>query len=163
MTSALPPPVLDSARLIAFANVPEHVPFTGRIHLNVDGEWLGRVENLAICSNYCKPDDLLLLFCDGDWHSQGCIPFTSIEEAKLKAEMGYTGISEFWNDSPYDDVAVNSFLRDEYGVDPGAEWWRYRCSFCQADVEAQAITKGWATICVSCIDSFHAAFHGSDT
>jgi hypothetical protein len=163
VNASCPPPVLDSARLIAFANVPEHVPFTGRIHLNVGGEWLGRVENLAICRNYCKPDDLLLLFCDADWQSQGCIPFTTVEEAKLKAERGYTGVSELWQESPYDDVAVDSFLRDEYGVDPKAEWWSYRCSFCQAEVEGQGITKGWATICASCVETFHAAFHASDT
>src|SRR5688572_969828 len=90
VTHSVPPPVIDSARVLAFANVPDDVQYTGRTHLNVGGEWIGRVANLAICRNYCKPDDILLLFCDEAWASQGCIPFASIEEARLKAEAGYT-------------------------------------------------------------------------
>ena len=159
MTFGTPPPIIDSARVLEFANVPDHIAFTGNIHLNVGGEWLGRVANLAVCRNYCNPNDILLLFCDEEWNSRGCIPFGSIEEAKLKAERGYTGISAEWCETPYDDAVIADFLRDEYEVDPTTEWWLFRCSFCQAEVEGKAITKGWATICVQCVNKFYAAMH----
>lgn len=162
MSHTLPPPVLDSARLLAFSNVPEHVPFTDKIHLYVDGERLGRVANLAICRNYCVPDEVLLLFCDGDWEPIGCIPFTTVEEAKIRAEKGYTGISALWQEAPYDDAAVDEFLRDEYEVDPRSEWWNLRCSFCKAEVEHGGITRGWATICLACTDEFHALLHADE-
>lgn len=157
-----PPPILDSARVLAYANVPEDMPFTGRIHLHAGGDWVGRVPNLAICRNYYKPDDILLLFCDEEWNSRGCIPFGCVEEAKLTAERGYAGISAFWMEDQYDEAATNEFLRDVYEVDPTSEWWRYRCSFCQNDVQGSGITDGWATICVACADKFHAAFHADD-
>jgi hypothetical protein len=127
---------------------------------------LGRVPNLAICRNYYEPSDILLLFGNEEWSSPslGCIPFTSIDEAKLKAERGYPGISGCWKKVTYDDAAVAEFLRSEYDVDPNAEWWCFRCSFCQSEIEqeSQAIVKGWATICSKCIKEFHASLFGSD-
>lgn len=161
-THLVPPPIIDSARVLAFANVSEEVEYTGRIHLYVGDERLGRVANLAICRNYCKPDDILLLFCDEAWESRGCICFASIEEAMLKAEAGYTGISAAWKEATYNDAAVAEFLREVYEVDPSSEWWSFRCSFCRENVEGQGFTRGWATICVACVDEFHSAFHSAD-
>jgi len=160
-TSKTPPPIIDSARVIEYAHIGQDIPYTGGIHLIVDGERLGAVPNLAICRNYCIPDDILLLFCDGEWSSKGCIAFSKVEEAKIKAERGYPGISSLWSETPHDDNAVADFLRDVYDVDPSSEWWRYRCSFCQKDVEGQGISKGWATICRSCVEAFHKAFHAN--
>jgi len=91
--SNLPPPIIDSARVLEYAQVGQDIQYTGRIHLIVDGERLGAVPNLAICSNYHIPGDILLLFCDEEWISKGCIAFSTIEEARIKAERGYPGIS----------------------------------------------------------------------
>jgi hypothetical protein len=154
-----PPPIIDSARVLCYASVGDDIEYTERIHLIVGGERLGRVPALAICRSYNIPDDILLLFCDAEWNSQGCIAFTTVDEAKLKAERGYPGLMARWVESTHDDGAVADFLRNEYDVDPGSEWWRHRCSFCQKDVEGMGISKGWATICAACVDSFHSALH----
>lgn len=158
----VPPPIIDSARVLFYATVSDDMEYTERIHLYVGGERLGRVPNLAICRNYYIPEDVLLLFCDADWNSQGVIAFTTVEEAKLKAERGYPAIAGRWLPTPHDQSAVDEFLRNEYEVDPKSEWWRHRCSFCREDVTKQMISSGSATICSACVDSFHSAMHAND-
>jgi hypothetical protein len=158
-TDSLPPPIIDSARVLQYVTVSADMEYTERIHLIVGGERLGRVPNLAICQNYCDPEDVLLLLCDMQWNSQGCIAFTTVDEARLKAEGGYPAISGQWKSTPHGQSAVDDFLRDVYEVDPRSEWWRHICSFCQKDVEGMAVSKGSATICLECVDSFHEAMH----
>jgi len=158
-TPSLPPPIIDSARVLCYAIIDADVEYTGRIHLIVEGGRLGRVPGVAICRNYNNPEDILLLFCDAEWNSQGCIAFTTVEEAKIKAERGYPALSTRWQESPHDAAAVADFLRDVYEVDPKSEWWTHRCSFCQKNVEGMGISKGWATICMACVDRFHSAVH----
>jgi hypothetical protein len=158
-TAPLPPPIIDSARVLEYATVSADMAYTERIHLIVGGERLGRVPNLAICRNYYVPEDVLLLFCDHDWNSQGCIAFTTVEEAKLKAERGYPAVADRWQVTPHDQAAIDHFLRNVYEVDPRSEWWRHICSFCQKDVEGMAVSKASATICLACVDSFHEAMH----
>ena len=158
-TASIPPPIIDSARVLLYATVTADMEYTKRIHLIVGGERLGRVPNLAICQNYYVPEDVLLLFCDAEWNSQGCIAFTTVEEAKLKAERDYPAIAGQWHATPHDQSAIDDFLRDVYEVDPKSEWWRHRCSFCQKDVEGMAVSKNSATICLACVDSFHEAMH----
>ena len=58
------------------------------------------------------------MFCDDDWNTKGVIAYTTVEEAKIKAERGYKNISEKWQESPYNDDDINDYLRDEYNVDP---------------------------------------------
>ena len=124
MSSVLtPPPIIDSALVLAFAHVSEEIAFSGETHLHAFGKWVGRVANLAICRNYGEPNDILLLFCDSDWNSEGCIPFNSIDEAKFEAEKDYSGIETKWVNLPHNDEAIADFLRNDYGVDPKTEWW----------------------------------------
>lgn len=123
----IPPPVIDSTRLLAFAYNDDDVEYTDRIdlHVGVEGkmERMGEMPCLAICSNYAVPHDILLLFCNSDWESQGVIACTSVDEARLRFERGYRGISQKWQQSPYSDEEVDDYLRDVYEVDPNAEWW----------------------------------------
>ncbi len=65
-TASLPPPIIDSARVLEYATVSADMEYTERIHLIVGGERLGRVPNLAIGQNYYGPGDMLLLFCDAE-------------------------------------------------------------------------------------------------
>ena len=157
-----PPPIISSARLLAFVVIPDTQRYTGRICLLVDGKRLERVPCLAICRNYRQPDDILLLFCDEDWNSLGCIGVASVEDGQLQAERDYPGLQSHWVDSPYDDPAIARYLRDELGVDPASEWWAFRCSFCLAECEGMAISQGNATICRRCIDHFHVSIHELD-
>src|SRR5262245_52959953 len=126
-----PPPVIDSARLLSYAYADEDdVEFTDRINLHVSEGRLGRVPCLAITLNYCVPVDVRLEFCASDWTSKRVIAFTSVEEARIKAERRYARITKKWIESPYTDAQVADFLRDVYEVDPKAEWWKTICSFC---------------------------------
>jgi ClpX C4-type zinc finger len=153
-----PPPIMDSAKLVAYASTDGDVEFTDRITLLVGDEGrLGRVPCLAICLNYCIPGDVLLFFCDADWTTKGVIAFTTVDEAKLKAERGYKGITNKWIDSPYSDEDLATFLRDVYEVDPKAEWWKTICSFCGKDVDDGRVVSGArANICEKCVDKYHA-------
>lgn len=134
-----PPPVIDSAKVLMYAKNDNEVLYTDSINLFIGGseelEWkrLGEVENLAICVPYNQSHEILLLFCNNNWETQGALPFTSIDEAKIKAERGYKGISNNWVISPYSEEEIKDFLRDDYEVDPNSEWWKSICSFCNKD------------------------------
>ena len=124
--SKIPPPVIDSARLLAFAYNDADVKVTDRITLFVGEpdrmERLGEVPCLAICSNYANPKDILLFFCNFEWEPQGVIALKSVQEAKSKAEKGYNGILQKWQESPYSNREVEDFLRNVYKVNPDEEW-----------------------------------------
>jgi len=128
-----PPPVIHSARTLFYAVNDESVEFTGGIDLFVGNpknmNKLGEMPFLAICQNYCPPQDILLFFCDQNWEPQGAIGLQSIEAAKEKAEKGYKGISKNWATFAISNAEVNQFLREEYEVDPNTEWWRHEYPF----------------------------------
>ena len=157
-----PPPVIDSAKTLCYAINDSDVVFTDRIHLIVGGERLGEVPRLAICENYGKPDDILLLFCDENWESKGVIGFDSIEAAKAKAEIGYQGISAKWVDLKAPKDELDRFLREEYEVDPDTEWWKVVCSFCgKEDSETSGMLAGErAKICFECVKEFYKYVKG---
>ncbi len=100
------------------------------------------------------------MLCNKNWEAEGVIGFTTIEEAKLKAENGYKGISNKWHESEYSEEEISEFLRNEYEVDPKSEWWRVICSFCgKKDSELEAVLKGkYASICKSCVSKYYEAF-----
>lgn len=156
-----PPPVLDSARLIAFAHNDDEIEYTDCINLFVGEERLGEVPCLAICRNYWHPHDILLLFCDLDWQSKGVIGFETVDEAKAKADRGYHGISKKWMNCPYSDQEVAEYLRNEYNVDPDAEWWKMFCSFCgKENHELDGIlASDRAAICRKCAVNVYSLFH----
>jgi hypothetical protein len=167
LVKRLPPAVIDQARLLAYACNDDDVVFTDRIELYVgDGtsamKRLGEVPNLAICSNYCIADDILLFLCDERWEPQGVIACSTVDEAKFKAERGYRGLASKWIDSPYGDEDVDHFLRDVYAVDPRTQWWKSICSYCgRDDSETDEIIVGpRASICRACAAELNAAFQG---
>lgn len=157
MSSGPPPPVIDSMRTLWFAVVDNEVTYTDRIHLIVGGERLGKVECLAICLNYSIPGDFVLCFCDSRWQCKGVIAYQSVDEAKAKAEIGYSGIGEKWQAHTASQDEVDAFLREEYDVDPKTEWWKTECSFCGKDIpDVDGILGGKsAHICYGCIREFY--------
>ena len=118
-----PPPVIDAARLICYAQTEQGIDFTGRICLLVDGVRVGRVPRLAICKNLCDPGDFLLLFCTAAWESVGAIGANSLESLLIKAEVGYSGISALWHYPNISEQEVEEFVSREYKVDPRSKWW----------------------------------------
>ena len=156
----IPPPVLDSCKVLFYADARSSVEFTDRINLHigtVDGEFqrVGEQPFLVIAKPYSNANEYLLMFCDLSWESVGVINFTSLNEAKLKAEKGYKGISEKWKKSPFSEAEVLDYLRDEYEVDPSSEWWKDECSFCEGASNMEILIKGTkASICKRCIENF---------
>ena len=161
-----PPRIIDSSKLLEYAFNDADVLFTDNICLFIgsstdgDHERLGEVPCLAIVAPYYKKDEYLLVFCDEAWRVKGVIAFESFDEAKLKAERGYVGISKKWKKSPYSQEEVHEFLRMEYDVDPTSEWWRSRCSFCDRDdTEFENLVSGkYASICDRCVSDIYCGF-----
>ncbi len=130
-----PPPIIDSAKVIVFARNDADVEYTDKINLHVgteenDFKRIGELPNLAISAPYSTSGEYLLMLCNENWQAQGVICFSTIEEAKIKAEKGYKGILSKWQESSYNKDEVSEFLRNEYEVDPKFEWWTSICSFC---------------------------------
>lgn len=156
------PPIIDSARLIYYAFNDSDVEFTDKLSIFVgdsEGELepLGEVSGLAITETYRKPREYLLMFCDFNWSVKSAIAFTTIEEAKNRAERGYKGITDKWKPSQYSDEEIQDFLRNEYEVDPLSEWWMTICSFCgKKDTEfSKMISAQNVQICEHCIRDFY--------
>ena len=160
----LPPPVIHSSKLIAFARNDENLVFTDKISLYVGGsgdelERLGEMQGVAICQPYNEHDQLLVFFCNDSWEPKGTIPCTSFDEAKKRIERGYIGICEKLEMSPYSQDEVDEFLRNEYEVDPNSNWWEMVCSFCNKHDHEEGISiisSNRASICKQCIiDLYH--------
>ncbi len=162
----IPPPIIDSCKLLYFAENDDEVKFTGRISLFVGDvneglEPIGEKPRLVITHTYCEPREYLLMFCDIHWSVKGVISFTTIDEAKIKAERVYNKITQKWKESPYSNEEINNFLRDEYEVDPHSDWWECICSFCaKKDSELEEVLVGeYASICKSCVINFYNEFN----
>ena len=162
--SSIPPPVIDSAKLLAFAHNDSEVEYIDGIEL-----WRGKKDNmhrvgekacLAICVTYEEPGKILLLFCNTEWESEGCIALPSVEEAKVKAERGYRGISVKWEDTPYSNDDVRIFLRQTYDVNPEVEWWKTICSFCgkEGSQDREMVKSAKAIICQQCSEEIYSFF-----
>ena len=155
----LPPPVIHSSKLVAYAKNDENVTFTDKISLYVGGsgddlERLGEVPGIAICHPYNEHDELLIFFCDSSWEPKGTIPCTSIDEAKKRIERGYRGICGNLVMSPYSQNDIDDFLRYEYEVDPYTNWWELVCSFCNNHEHEEGVSiipSNRASICKKCI------------
>ena len=149
-----PPPVIDLARVIAFASVAPHVQWTGRQTLFVGGELLGEVPNLAICKNLDGPlTDYLLFHCDSEWKVLGVSGAPSIEETKDQAERAYKGISECWIEANVSEEEAEKYIRNECAD--------MICSFCgRLPTAVEGLVEGTnAHICYQCITEFHAAIN----
>jgi len=114
------PPILDSAKVLCYALIPDSVEFT-RTLLFIDGVEVGRVPRLAICQ-YRNTSEVLLFHCDGEWNVLGCTGLDSMEKAKQRAERTYPGIGSHWIESAYTQEEVDRCLEELFG--------EKRCSFC---------------------------------
>jgi len=95
-TSAHPPFLLDSARVLMYADTGGSKAYTGRITVHVGGKSLGPVPRLAICEELVE-GRILLMHCDASWNVLAAGFAASTEAARDTAEGGYAGISSKWN------------------------------------------------------------------
>lgn len=165
----LPPPVIHSAKLVAYAINDDDVEFTDKIGLYVGGVGeelvrLGEMPKIAICVPYHDPDEFLIFLSNEDWEPQGTLVGASLDDAKNHVEKGYKGISRKWKESPYSDSEVEEYLVDEYGVNPNTEWWVEACSFCgkKDDEVEHMIMRERASICGDCIEDFYGIIKSPD-
>ncbi len=80
-----PPPVLASARVVAYAYVDD-VPYKKWGALYAGAALIEAVPHLAIAINLGKDVDALLFHCDSEWEVLGTSGGPTIDEAKLRAE-----------------------------------------------------------------------------
>jgi len=147
-SNAIPPPVLDGARVLTYAAIDESVVYTGHSTLHVDGELPGTVPRLAICQNF-GAKNVLLLFCDETWNSLGVTEYASIKEAKERAEIEYRGVSTKWLDTNASEEEAKQYVEER--------WGDQRCSFCgkQPEQTEQMFQSAYARICNECVEAFH--------
>lgn len=145
MPVTLPPPVLASARVLAYAVVDDEVVFTGRQAVRAAGQVLGPVPCLAI-GRALSGGDILLLYCDAEWDVLAKTSYASVEEAKGGAEDAYSGVRAKWRPVSFTEAELDAFLDEE---DRGVI-----CSFCgRHPHEVERIVTGHrgAAICEICI------------
>ena len=143
-----PPPVLDGARVLAYAIMDDSVVYTGRSTLYVDGKMLGAVPRLAVCQDH-DANDVLLLFCDEKWNSLGATGCPSLEEAQQRAEAEYRGVSAKWVDVNVSEEEVERYLE--------GHWNGQLCSFCgkRPDQVEKMLQSPGARICNECVEAFY--------
>lgn len=150
-----PPPTLDCAQVIEFAITDESVKFEQRYTLNVGGEWLGEVPNLAICKNLDE-SKYMVFHCNADWEVLGVAAgYVSAQEAREKVERSYHGLKGKWIPSEYTREEAEKYVRERFKNE--------RCSFCgRIPPEFQMVIGEDVRICNHCVDSFYQIMHESN-
>jgi len=151
-TSNAPPPVLDMARVIAFAILDESVQWTGRQKLIVGGKELGPVPRLALCQNVSGGlKDILVFHCNDEWEVLGVSGADTLEAARNSAERAYRGVSEKWVSTNVTEEDAKAWILENYRD--------MSCSFCGRDPgEFQRMVEsksGDVRICNYCIDEHY--------
>jgi hypothetical protein len=154
--SGTPPPVLDRARVIAYAIVDESVKWTGRQLIFVDGKELGPVPRLALCRcDRGEIEDILVFHCTDEWEVLGCSGHDTLEKAKAKVEIAYSGVSEKWIDTNISEEAAKQWIKENCTD--------LSCSFCGREPpEAREIIEsksGEVRVCNFCIDEHYKWIH----
>ncbi len=153
MTKLDPPPVLDYARVLAYAVVDESVIYSERGCLFVDGKLPGPVPRLAICQKLGE-SEIMVFHCDNEWNVLGAAGrHSSLQDAKTAVERTYQGLSNKWVDTSVTEEEAREFLELEFSGE--------KCSFCgrwPSHVE-QMISKGNLRICNKCVGEFYKIVH----
>jgi hypothetical protein len=111
-TIAEPPILLDSARVVMYAETGGSASYTGRITVHAGGHWLEPVPRLAICEDLVD-GDILIFHCDESWNVLAAGRAKSVEDAQRTAESAYSGITSKW--VPYRALSANEVAELEAG------------------------------------------------
>ena len=147
-----PPPSIGNTHVIEFAITDDTVKFEQRYVLNVGGDWLGEVSNIAICQDFNKIE-FMVFHCNREWDVLGVAAgFESIDAAKEKIELSYHGIATKWEPS--------GFSREEAATYSKNIFKDQSCSFCgRTPLEFQAVAGDAVRICNYCVDTFYEEMH----
>lgn len=140
--------------VVEYAVVDSDVGFMDRKTLNVGGEWLGKVPQLAICKN-TETSEFELSHCSQDWESLCAVQTAAtIKEIKDIAERHYPGIRSKWRESNYTEAEALELFEEEKA--------KMRCSFCGKshydDGITGMVTGEKANICNQCVLAFAEEF-----
>ena len=94
-TVAEPPFLLDSARVIMYAETGGSASYTGRITVHAGGRWLEPVPRLAICEDLVD-GNIFIFHCDDSWNVLAAAGAKSVEDAQRTSESAYSGITSKW-------------------------------------------------------------------
>jgi ClpX C4-type zinc finger protein len=147
-----PPPVIESARVLAYAFVRD-IPYQKWGVLYSGDTLIEAVPYLAICTNLGDDIGPLLFHCDDKWQVLGTSCATSVEETKSHAERNYPGVSARWIDV---NTTVEDALRYYDSISDTAP-----CSFCgKRPFEVSGLVEGVAAvICRECVEDFYRGFN----
>jgi hypothetical protein len=76
-----PPFLLDSARVVMYAETGGRASYTGKITIHANGKWLDPVPRIAICEDLVD-GDMLIFHCDDAWNVLAAGGAKSLNEAQ---------------------------------------------------------------------------------
>ena len=92
---AEPPFLLNSARVVMYADTGLPTSYTGRITVHAGGRLLDPVPRLAICEDLVG-GQFLLMHCDALWNVLAAGFAKSAGDAQHTAERAYSDVSSKW-------------------------------------------------------------------
>ena len=142
-----PPPVLASARVLAYAILDGSVGFSGKSRVFIESRELGRVPRLVIGEGL-EAADVVLLYCDDDWNVLAAAGMRSPAHAKARAERTYPGVARLWVDPGVSKADALAYAEEESRD--------FKCSFCgrRPDQVRNLLAQGKARICNFCVADF---------
>ena len=117
---SVPPPIIETAKLIKYSDTSPPVAFTGVQKIFVDGNLMGAVPGIAI-GQQISDDTFHLYLCNEVWEVLAVVEGRSVSDLTSKAERWYHGLNERWHDTPYSAEDCDKFLNNDRGD--------MRCSF----------------------------------
>jgi hypothetical protein len=151
-----PPPVIDSAQVIAYAATDSGVRWTGRQALFVESRRLGAVPRLAICRNlFGELKDYLIFHCDTKWNVLGVAGAPTFRDCKLRAERWYEGVSKHWVRTRVTKRSAERWLRAHHA--------KSLCSVCgRLPAEADGMFSNRSVnVCFVCVREMHRSIVAS--
>ena len=150
-----PPPVIDMARVIAYAIIDSSVEWTGRQRLYSGDRLVGAMPRLVLCQDISGPlADILLFHCNEKWEVQGVSGTPTLEGTKEMAERAYRGVSAKWIHMDTAPEQAERWIREHHAD--------MICSFCgKLPAGDDRLIQGrGAKICSSCVRSFRERLAG---
>jgi hypothetical protein len=144
-----PPPVLDGARVIAYAIVDDTVRWTGRQKLFRGDILVGAVPRLALCQALGGDlTDILLFHCDDAWSVEAVSGSPTLEGSKALAERAYAGIGARWVHLDATPEQAHAWLAAHADADALAH-----CAFCNASPSGNRrfVVFRNASVCEACV------------
>lgn len=145
----IPPPAIDSERVIAYAIADGAVRYNKKQRLYAGERLVGRVPKIAICKSLRKQmSGYLILFCNKRWRVKGVSGAKSLREAKKEVERYYIGIESKWIAVDTSVKTAKQWLAAQYPQDV--------CSFCgNFSYDARIMFLGpKVAVCSNCVEAF---------